>query len=43
MVVVEDIVDTGLTLSYLRRLLETRDVASLATVTLIRQGPAADR
>ena len=34
-VLVEDIVDTGLTLSYVRRLLETRDVASLATVTLI--------
>jgi hypoxanthine phosphoribosyltransferase len=38
-VLVEDIVDTGLTLSYLRRLLETRDVASLATVTLIDKAP----
>jgi hypoxanthine phosphoribosyltransferase len=33
--VVEDIVDTGLTLSYLLGLLETRGPASLATVTLI--------
>lgn len=33
--VVEDIVDTGLTLSYLLGLLETRDPASLATVTLV--------
>lgn len=38
-VIVEDIVDTGLTLSYLRRLLETRDVASLGTVTLIDKAP----
>ncbi len=38
-VIVEDIVDTGLTLSYLRRLLETRDVAGLATVTLIDKAP----
>ncbi|MDH3260797.1 MAG: hypoxanthine phosphoribosyltransferase [Acidimicrobiia bacterium] len=38
-VIVEDIVDTGLTLSYLRRLLETRDVASLATVTLLDKAP----
>lgn len=38
-VIVEDIVDTGLTLSYLRRLLETRDVASLVTVTLIDKAP----
>lgn len=38
-VVVEDIVDTGLTLSYLRRLLETRDVASLATATLFDKAP----
>jgi hypoxanthine phosphoribosyltransferase len=38
-VLVEDIVDTGLTLSFLRRLLETRDVASLATVTLIDKAP----
>lgn len=33
--VVEDIVDTGLTLSYLLGLLETRQPASLETVTLI--------
>ena len=33
--IVEDIVDTGLTLSYLRGLLETREPASLATVTLL--------
>jgi hypoxanthine phosphoribosyltransferase len=38
-VLVEDIVDTGLTLSYVRRLLEARDVASLATVTLIDKAP----
>ena len=38
-VLVEDIVDTGLTLSVLRRLLETRDVASLATVTLLDKAP----
>jgi len=34
-IVVEDIVDTGLTLSYLLGLLQTRDPASLATVTLL--------
>ena len=34
-IVVEDIVDTGLTLTTLRRLLEARGVASLATATLI--------
>lgn len=34
-IVVEDIVDTGLTLSYLLGLLETRNPASLATVTLV--------
>ena len=33
--IVEDIVDTGLTLSYLLGLLETRDPASLATATLL--------
>ena len=33
--IVEDIVDTGLTLSYLLGLLETRRPASLATVTLV--------
>jgi len=32
---VEDIVDTGLTLSYLRGLLQTRQPASLATVALL--------
>lgn len=34
-IVVEDVVDTGLTLSYLLGLLETRNPASLATATLI--------
>ena len=34
-IVVEDIVDTGLTLSYLLGLLETRDPASIAAATLI--------
>ncbi len=34
-VLVEDIVDTGLTLSALRSFMETRDVASVSTVTLI--------
>jgi hypoxanthine phosphoribosyltransferase len=34
-IVVEDVVDTGLTLSYLLGLLQTRDPASLATVTLL--------
>ncbi len=34
-IVVEDIVDTGLTLSYLLGLLETRSPASIATATLI--------
>jgi hypoxanthine phosphoribosyltransferase len=37
--VVEDIVDTGLTLSFLRELLEARDVASIATVTLLDKAP----
>ena len=32
---IEDIVDTGLTLSYLRGLLQTRQPASLATVALL--------
>lgn len=36
---VEDIVDTGLTLAFLRRLLETRDLASLATVALLDKVP----
>lgn len=34
-ILVEDIVDTGLTLTALRRMVELRDVASLATVTLL--------
>lgn len=34
-IIVEDIVDTGLTLNVLRRMIEMRDVASLATATLI--------
>lgn len=34
-IVVEDVVDTGLTLSYLLGLLDTRGPASLATVTLL--------
>lgn len=34
-IVVEDVVDTGLTLSYLLGLLRTRDPASLTTVTLL--------
>ncbi len=38
-VIVEDIVDTGLTLSVLRRLLAARDVAGLATVTLLDKAP----
>lgn len=38
-VVVEDIVDTGLTLSALRRNLEVREVASLKTVALLDKVP----
>lgn len=38
-VLIEDIVDTGLTLAYVRRLLEARQVASLATVTLLDKAP----
>lgn len=34
-VIVEDVVDTGLTLTALRRLIETRSPSSLATVTLV--------
>ncbi len=34
-VIVEDIVDTGLTLTVLRRMLEARGAASVATVTLV--------
>jgi len=36
---VEDLVDTGLTLSFLRELFQTRQVASLRTVTLIDKAP----
>lgn len=36
---VEDLVDTGLTLSFLRELFETRQVASLGTVTLLDKAP----
>lgn len=36
---VEDLVDTGLTLSFLRELFHTRRVASLRTVTLIDKAP----
>ena len=36
---VEDLVDTGLTLSFLRDLLGTRRVASMGTVTLIDKAP----
>ncbi len=38
--IVEDIVDTGLTLQYLKELLETRNPASLRTVALLSK-PAA--
>ncbi len=38
-ILVEDLVDTGLTLSFLRELFETRQVASLRTVTLIDKAP----
>ncbi|MFQ5554079.1 MAG: phosphoribosyltransferase [Acidimicrobiia bacterium] len=38
-VLVEDIVDTGLTLSVLRKSLEMRGVASLATVALLDKAP----
>lgn len=38
-IVVEDIVDTGLTLTALRRMLELREVASLRTVALIDKAP----
>jgi hypoxanthine phosphoribosyltransferase len=37
--IVEDIVDTGLSLTFLRRLLATRDVASLRTVALLDKVP----
>jgi hypoxanthine phosphoribosyltransferase len=38
-VIVEDIVDTGLTLTTLRRVLETRDPASVRTVALLDKAP----
>lgn len=38
-IILEDLVDTGLTLSFLRELLITRRVASIATVTLIDKAP----
>lgn len=38
-ILVEDIVDTGLTLSTVRRLLEARGLASLAVVTLLDKAP----
>jgi hypoxanthine phosphoribosyltransferase len=37
--IVEDIVDTGLSLTFLRRLLSTRDLASLRTVALLDKVP----
>ena len=37
--IVEDIVDTGLTLSTLRRMLEARAVASVSTVALLDKAP----
>ena len=37
--IVEDIVDTGLTLSALRRLLEAREVAEVRTVALLDKAP----
>jgi hypoxanthine phosphoribosyltransferase len=37
--IVEDIVDTGLTLTALRRMLETREPASLRTVALLDKAP----
>lgn len=38
-ILVEDIVDTGLTLAAVRRLLEARGLASLAVVTLLDKAP----
>jgi hypoxanthine phosphoribosyltransferase len=38
-IIVEDIVDTGLTLRALRRSIEMREVASLATVALLDKAP----
>ena len=37
--IVEDIVDTGLSLTFLRRLLSTRDLSSLRTVALLDKVP----
>jgi len=37
--IVEDIVDTGLSLTFLRRLLETRELRSLRTVALLDKVP----
>ena len=37
--IVEDIVDTGLTLASLRRLIEVRDPASVRTVALLDKAP----
>ncbi|MFZ0493469.1 MAG: phosphoribosyltransferase family protein [Acidimicrobiia bacterium] len=37
--IVEDIVDTGLSLTFLRRLLDTRDLKSLRTVALLDKVP----
>ena len=39
--IVEDIIDSGLTLSWLRKNLESRGPASLAVVTLLRKPEAA--
>ncbi|MDP8958327.1 MAG: hypoxanthine phosphoribosyltransferase [Actinomycetota bacterium] len=38
-ILVEDIVDTGLTLAYVRRLLEARQVESLRTAALVDKAP----
>jgi len=38
-VLVEDLIDTGLTLATLRRIFEARDVASLSVVTLLDKSP----
>lgn len=39
-ILVEDIVDTGLTMNYLRKALESRNPASLTTVTLLEKPDA---
>ena len=41
MLIVEDIIDSGLTLSWLRKNLESRGPASLQVVTLLRKPEAA--